>query len=319
VADLRVDVAGVAFRNPVLLASGIWGESGQSLSHAWEAGAGGVVTKSIGSVPRPGYPNPTVEQYERWGFLNAMGLPNPGIEEYPREIEIARASGATIVGSVFGHTAAEFADLARRMEEAGVVAVELNLSCPHAEGLGSEIGADPHEVARVTEAVRSAVDLPVYVKITPNAADPVALARAAEAGGASAITAINTVRALAIDLTLGRPTLSHGLGGLSGPAIKPIGLACVWQIFEAVSIPIVGVGGIRTADDALEYLFAGARAVEVGTAVATDGVGVLGAIATGLGRRMEALGIDRVEEAVGRAHADRPKGPRGLPAAARSP
>jgi dihydroorotate dehydrogenase (NAD+) catalytic subunit len=303
VADLRVRLAGVELRNPVLLASGIWGESGDSLRGAWEAGAGGVITKSIGREPRPGYPNPTVEALERWGFLNAMGLPNPGIEEYPREIEIARSAGATVIGSVFGHEAPEFAELSRAMERAGAVAVELNLSCPHAEGLGSEIGQDPDQVLEITRAVRAAVRVPVIAKITPNAADPAALAEAAERAGADAVSAINTLRALSLNVELRRPTLSHGLGGLSGPAIKPVGLACVWQIARRVRIPVLGVGGIASGRDALEYLMAGARAVEVGTAVAFEGIRVFGRIVSELNELLDSLGIARAEDAVGAARA----------------
>jgi dihydroorotate dehydrogenase (NAD+) catalytic subunit len=309
VADLSVDLAGVRLRNPFLLASGIWGESGESLAGAWKAGAGGVITKSIGRLPRPGYPNPTVESLERWGFLNAMGLPNPGIEEYPREIEAAQKAGATVIGSVFGADAQEFVDVAGRMERTGVVALELNLSCPHAEGLGSEIGQDPAEVEAITRAVCARVRVPVIVKITPNTADPVGLARAAERGGAAAVSAINTVRALAIDVRLRRPTLSHGLGGLSGPAIKPIGLACVWQIREELTIPIVGVGGVMNAEDALEYLMAGACAVEVGTAVAFEGIGVFGRLVEGLGRILAELGVESVTAAQGVAHASAAKPP----------
>lgn len=308
-ADLRVELAGLQLRNPFLLASGIWGESGESLKGAWEAGAGGVITKSIGREPRAGYPNPTVETYDRWGFLNAMGLPNPGIDEYPQEIATARASGALVLGSVFGHDAVEFAELAERIERAGVAAIELNLSCPHAEGLGSEVGSDPRRVEEITRAVVGRVSVPVIAKLTPNTHDIGALAVAAERGGASAISAINTVRGLAIDTTLRRPTLSHGLGGLSGPAIKPVGLACVWQCYERVRIPILGVGGIATAEDALEYVMAGARAVEVGTAVAFDRIGVFGRLVRDLEARLDALGIPRLSEAVGLAHGAGPGGP----------
>ena len=301
-ADLSVECAGLSLRNPFLLASGIWGESGDSLAGAWAAGAGGVVTKSIGSVPRPGYPNPTIETYERWGLLNAMGLPNPGIDEYPREVEVARAAGATIVGSVFAGDAPEFARLAARMAATGVAAIELNLSCPHAEGFGTEVGSDPEEVERVVRAVVETVRIPVIAKITPNTSDPAALATAAEHGGAAAVSAINTLRALAIDVHLRRPVLSHGLGGLSGSAIKPVGLACVWQIYEAVSIPVIGVGGIMNGQDALEYVMAGARALEVGTAVAFEGVGVFGKLSRELSALLDELGYARLDDAVGAAH-----------------
>jgi len=302
VADLAVRWAGVNLRNPFLLASGIWGESGDSLAGAWNAGAGGVITKSIGSEPRPGYPNPTIETYDRWGLLNAMGLPNPGIEEYPKEIEIARKAGATVIGSVFAGTAEEFAHLSGRMAETGVVAIELNLSCPHAEGFGTEVGGTPADVERIVRAVRRSVKVPIIAKITPNTNDTAALAQAAERGGAAAVSAINTLRALAIDVRLRRPVLSHGIGGLSGPAIKPVGLACVWQIFNKVSIPVVGVGGIANAEDALEYVMAGARALEVGTQITFDGVGVFGRLARELSALLDELGFARLEDAVGIAH-----------------
>ena len=301
-ADLAVRCAGVNLRNPFLLASGIWGESGESLAGAWRAGAGGVITKSIGSAVRPGYPNPTVETYERWGLLNAMGLPNPGIDEYPREIEVARSAGATVIGSVFGGDAEEFAHLAVRMAATGVVALELNLSCPHAEGFGTEVGGTPADVERIVRAVTKEVSIPVIAKITPNTNDAAGLARAAERGGAAAVSAINTLRAIAIDVHLRRPVLSHGIGGLSGPAIKPVGLACVWQIFEKVQIPVIGVGGIATATDALEYVMAGARALEVGTQVTFDGIGVFGRLAHDLSGLLDELGFSRLEDAVGVAH-----------------
>jgi dihydroorotate dehydrogenase (NAD+) catalytic subunit len=302
VADLSVRCAGVTLRNPFLLASGIWGESGESLAGAGRAGAGGVITKSIGSAPRPGYPNPTVETYEHWGLLNAMGLPNPGIDEYPREIEVARSAGATVIGSVFAGDAEEFARLAVRMAATGVVALELNLSCPHAEGFGTEVGGTPADVERIVRAVVKAVSVPVIAKITPNTNDAAGLALAAQRGGAAAVSAINTLRALAIDVQLRRPVLSHGVGGLSGPAIKPVGLACVWQIYNRVSIPVVGVGGIATAQDALEYVMAGARALEVGTQVTFEGIGVFGRLARELSSLLDQLGFSRLEDAVGVAH-----------------
>jgi dihydroorotate dehydrogenase (NAD+) catalytic subunit len=311
VAQLGVSVAGIALRNPLLLASGVWGETGESLVGAYEAGAAAVVTKSIGRAPRPGYPNPTVEAYGRWGFLNAMGLPNPGIEEYPQEIATARRAGVPVIGSVFGHDADEFAELAERIARSDVCAIELNLSCPHAEGFGTEVGGTPEAVEQITRAVAARVKIPVIAKLTPNTSDIAALARAAEAGGAAAVSAINTVRGLAISPELQRPVLSHGLGGLSGPAIKPVGLACVWQIYRAVKLPILGIGGIMTADDVLEYVLAGARAVQVGTAVAFDGIRVFTQIAADLDARLAAMGVDRLEALVGAAHRTAARGNAG--------
>jgi len=198
------------------------------------------------------------------------------------------------------------------MGRTGVCALELNLSCPHAEGFGTEVGSAPADVEKIVRAVVERVELPVIAKITPNTSDPAGLARAAERGGAAAVSAINTLRGLAIDVELGRPTLAHGLGGLSGPAIKPVGLACVWQIFEAVQIPIIGVGGIARAEDVLEYVMAGARAVEVGTAVAFEGISIFRRLVSDLDRLLTRLGIARLEEAVGKAH-----GAQGRPAGAR--
>jgi dihydroorotate dehydrogenase (NAD+) catalytic subunit len=249
-----------------------------------------------------GYPNPTIETFGEWGFLNAMGLPNPGIDAYPEEVDAARKAGATVIGSVFAPDAQEFATLAGRMADLGVVAIELNLSCPHAEGLGSEVGQDPADVEEITRAVVRAVKVPVIAKLTPNTADPAGLAEAAERGGAAGVSAINTLRAMTVDVRLRRPTLAHGLGGLSGSAIKPVGVACVWQMYERVKIPIVGVGGIMTAEDALEYVMAGARAVEVGTAVAFRGIRVFGELVQGLESLLGELGIDRLESVVGAAH-----------------
>lgn len=307
VADLRAHLAGIELANPFLLASGVWGESGASLRGAYDAGAAAVITKSIGLHPRPGYPNPTIETYDRWGFLNAMGLPNPGIDEYPAEIAIARSAGVPVIGSVFAGTAEQFAEVARRMAATGILALELNLSCPHAEGLGSEIGCDPEAVEAITRAVVREVAVPVIAKLTPNTHDIAALARAAERGGAKAVSAVNTLRALSIDVRLRRPTLSHGLGGLSGSALKPVGLASVWQIYRAVQIPVIGVGGIMTAEDALEYIMAGARAVQVGTAVAFDGIRVFRSLVRGLDQLLDELGIGRLEDAVGAAHPPNPK------------
>jgi dihydroorotate dehydrogenase (NAD+) catalytic subunit len=306
VAEVGVRLAGLELRNPFLLASGIWGESGVSLGGAWSAGAGAVVTKSIGSVPRPGYPNPTIETYERWGMLNAMGLPNPGIAEYPKEIAAARDAGALVIGSVFGGDAEEFATLAEKIVAAGVAAVELNLSCPHAEGYGTEVGGTPEDVEAIVKAVVRAVRVPVIAKITPNTNDPAALAVAAERGGAKAVSAINTLRALAIDVQLRRPVLAHGLGGLSGSAIKPVGLACVWQIAERVSVPVIGIGGVSSAKDALEYLMAGATAVEIGTAVAFDGIELFRRLPKELSSLLDSLGIPSAAAAIGAAR--RPQG-----------
>jgi dihydroorotate dehydrogenase (NAD+) catalytic subunit len=301
-AKISVEVAGVSFQNPVFLASGIWGESGLSLARAFKKGAGAVITKSIGPVPREGYPNPTVVELGEWGLINAMGLPNPGIKNYRAEIETAKKAGAVVVGSLFGANPEEFATIALAMERAGAISLELNLSCPHAKGLGSEIGQDPTALSEVILAVRKSVRIPIWAKLTPNTHDPAALAEAAVKAGADAITAINTVRAMAISSKALRPVLAHGLGGLSGPAVKPIGLACVWQIYERVKVPVIGVGGITTGEDAFEYILAGASAVEVGTALSKKGASLFHEVCDGLEAQLEEHGFSSLKEAVGAAH-----------------
>jgi dihydroorotate dehydrogenase (NAD+) catalytic subunit len=265
-ADLTVDIAGLRLDNPFILASGVWGETGATLARALRAGAGAVVTKSIGTEPRRGYANPTIVEVPG-GFINAMGLPNPGIDAYKEELEIALRPGKPVIGSIFGADAREFSALARKMEGFGVPALELNLSCPHASGYGAQLGQDPKMTKKITAAVKTAVEIPVFVKLTPNVASIAVVGKAAEAGGADAVVAINTLKGMAIDLELGRPVLSHGTGGYSGPGIKPVGVACVFELFEAVNIPIIGLGGISNGEDAAEYLLAGAAALQVGSLV----------------------------------------------------
>jgi dihydroorotate dehydrogenase (NAD+) catalytic subunit len=296
--DLATDLCGLRLDPPILLASGVLGETGPSLLTALQGGAGGVVTKSIGPVPRDGHPNPTVVDLDG-AFLNAMGLPNPGAEAYREELAWLREQDPRpVIVSVFGATPEEYATVATTLEP-WADAFELNLSCPHAKGLGAEIGSDPGRLEEVVKAVVGATGKPVLAKLTPNTSDVPALARAAEGGGASGLVAINTLRAMVVDLELGRPALANVLGGLSGPAIRPVGVRCVHEACQAVSIPVVGVGGIASAEDALEYFMAGATAVEVGTAVSGSGPGVFAEIASGLERWLEEHGFTALDQVRG--------------------
>lgn len=280
--DISVMLCGVVMENPVMLASGVLGETGPSLLGALEAGAGAVVTKSIGPDPRDGHPNPTVVELDG-SMVNAMGLPNPGVEAFLEELEwLAERASGPVIASVFGGTPEEYAAVASRLSP-HVSAIELNLSCPHARGLGAEIGGDPSMVERVVDAVVSAVDLPVLAKLTPNTGDIVGLARAAERGGASGLVAVNTLKAMVVDVEMGVPALANVHGGLSGEALRPVGVRCVHEIATATDLPVVGVGGISDHRHALEYIMAGATAVQVGTAVRHDGPRVLGRIARDIG------------------------------------
>lgn len=280
--SLSVDVGGLTLHNPVMLAAGILGTTGASLRRAAQAGAGGVVTKSIGSNPRPGHPGPNIVTVD-CGLLNAMGLPNPGYKEFQEEIDLARIDGVPVVASIFGSSAAEFAKIARGLK---ADAFELNLSCPHAEKYGSELGRYPDLVESVTGAVKANADVPVWVKLTPNTADIVELGRAAQAGGADAVVAINTLKAMAIDIESGFPILGNRFGGLSGEAVKPVAVRCVYELSSNLDIPVIGVGGVSSWEDAAEMIMAGARAVQVGTAL-HKGYDVFKEITSGLSSYLE--------------------------------
>jgi len=248
-------------------------EDAGSMQRIFNCGAGAIVTKSIGLKPRIGYPNPTIIELEH-GILNAMGLPNPGIEEFKDEILKLKKLKIPIIGSIFGSNSKEFVDLAKKMQNYGADALELNMSCPHAKGYGLEIGSDPKLVKDITSKVKETTDIPVFVKISPNLINIAEIAQSAEMGKADGIVAINTVKAMKIDLELRMPVLSNKIGGYSGKAIKPIGIRCVYEISKNVNIPVIGVGGITTGEDAIEYFMAGASALQIGSAIYYRGVEV---------------------------------------------
>jgi len=296
-----VRLAGLKLRNPTVLASGFLGETGPSLVRVWKAGAGAVVSKSISREPRLGYANPTIHEADG-SLLNAVGLPNPGVKAYAAEARHALKAGVTLIASVFGSTPDDYARVAAALENAGAHAVEMNLSCPHVEGTGSEIAQSEEAVRTFVAAVKAKTHVPVFAKLSPNVAEIAPFAVAAEEGGADGITAINTVKAMAISPEVRRPVLAHGTGGLSGPAVKPVGVRCVYEIYDAVDIPILGVGGVATGLDAVEYLMAGASAVQVGTAILTRGVEVFRKVTEEIAAFLEAEGYRNVREVVGAAH-----------------
>jgi len=298
---LAVEIAGLKLANPTMLAAGILGMSGLSLKSVIDAGAGAVVTKSLGLKPREGYPNPTVVQVD-CGLLNAMGLPNPSIRYFAEEISEAKETGVPIIVSLYGFSSEEFVNVAKDAVEAGADALELNVSCPHVEKTGAEIGQSPELVAEVVKSVKNNVDKPVFVKLTPNIASIAEVAKAAAEAGADAITAINTVRAMAINVETGRPILSNKIGGLSGPAIKPIAVRCVYEIYREVKVPVIGCGGITTWRDAVEFMLAGASTVQIGTAVAFKGLNVFRSVTRGIDNYLKEKGFRSVKEIVGLAH-----------------
>ncbi len=259
-------LTGLNLKNPLMLAAGIMGTTGDSLKRIAQAGAGAVVTKSIGTEPRSGHNNPSMVEVD-CGYLNAMGLPNPSYKNFQDEIDRAREGGVPVIASIFGGCSLDFSEIAKSLD---ADAFELNVSCPHAHGYGAEIGTDPDLVEDITHAVKTAVNVPVWVKLTPNVTNIKSIGLAAQRGGADAVVAINTVRGMAIDIESGYPILGNKFGGLSGRAIKPVAVKCVYDLYEVLDIPVIGVGGISDWKDAVEVIMAGAKAVQIGSAVGNN-------------------------------------------------
>lgn len=276
-------------------------EDAGSMQRVFNSGAGAIVTKSIGSKPREGYCNPTVIELDH-GILNAMGLPNPGINNFEEEIRKLKRSKTPVIGSIFGSNTKEFVELAKKMQDYGANALELNMSCPHAKGYGLEIGSDPRLVKEITSEVKKSTKIPVFVKISPNLINIIEIAKSAEKANADAIVAINTVKAMKIDLELRIPVLSNKTGGYSGKAIKPIGVRCVYDIYENVKIPVIGVGGITTGEDALEYILAGASAVQIGSGIYYRGIDVFNKVCSEIVKWMKEHNCNQLSDLIGAAH-----------------
>ena len=298
---LSISLAGLELANPTILASGILGYSAESLNRVAKGGAGAVVTKSVSVDPRVGYSNPTVVQAEA-GLINAMGLPNPGIDVYSEEIKFSKTIlRVPVIVSVFGYSAEEYALVAKKAVDAGADAVELNVSCPHVKQTGAEIGQSPKLLADVVQKVKAAINKPLIVKLSPNVADITMQAAVAIEAGADALTVINTLKAMAIDTETMLPVLSNVKGGLSGPAVKPVALRCVYDVAEAFDVPIIGCGGISDWRDAVEFFLAGASAIQIGTAVAID-TEVFRTINKGVETYLRRKHFGSVKDIVGLAH-----------------
>jgi dihydroorotate dehydrogenase (NAD+) catalytic subunit len=266
-AKLEVKVAGVRMINPLVLAAGVRSNYSDLLIRAAKEGAGAVTSKSCSLEPRTGHPNPTGLMHGQI-MLNAIGLSNPGAEEEAEQLKKAvKEAGVPVIASVFGKSVDEFAQVAKVIEKSRPAMIELNISCPNVHREGKMFSADPQATEEIARAVKKAVKLPVSVKLSPNVTDIAEIAVAAKKGGADAITAINAVSGMWIDARARKPYLANKVGGLTGPAIKPVALRCVYQIRQAVDLPVIGGGGITTGIDAAEMLMAGATAVSVGSAV----------------------------------------------------
>ncbi|UCH05923.1 MAG: dihydroorotate dehydrogenase [Candidatus Thorarchaeota archaeon] len=282
------------------LASGILGVTGSILRRVADSGADAVVTKSIGPEPRKGHSGPILS-VSHGGLLNAVGLTNPGIDAFHDEVANLKDVGVPVVLSVFGNTVEEITEVAFKGEKMHPTAIELNLSCPHAE-IG-QISHDPKLTFEYVKAVKDAVECPVFAKVTPNASDVVSVGAAAERAGADAVVAINTVRGMKIDIFQRRPVLGNRVGGFSGPPIFPIAVRCVYDLYEKLAIPVIGVGGVSTWQDAVEMHLAGASAIQIGTAL-ISGIDVFQRIKEGVQKYLRDEGFTDISEIVGAAGRD---------------
>ena len=268
--DLSTDLAGIRLANPVLLASGTCGYGVELAPFLDLAQLGGIVAKSLTLEPRTGNRPVRIAETPA-GMLNAISLENVGVEAFVREKLPALPASLPVIASVFETEIGRYAEVCKRLDAAPRVAgLELNASCPHVKAGGIEFGQDPRALAELVRACRRASARPLLVKLSPNVTSIAEMARVCEAEGADGVSLINTLQALMVDVERRRPILSNGLGGLSGPAILPVALRMVWQVARAVRIPVCGMGGIASADDAIAFLLCGARAVQVGTATYTN-------------------------------------------------
>ena len=286
------------FSNPILVASGTFGYAKEMETVVDLSRLGGIVPKTVTLAPRPGNKPPrTVETAS--GLLNSIGLDNDGIDEFLRtKLPYLQTLGVPIILSIAAKNVEECPIFGEKLGDVdGLTAVELNVSCPNVSG-GVDFATDPILCERIVAELRKSVRLPIIVKLTPNVADIASIARAAESGGADSIAAINTCLGLSVDWRSRKPRLGNGFGGLSGPAIKPIALRCIRQIYEAVKIPIIGIGGIETIDDAMEFFVTGASAIQVGTANFYNPTATM-KILDALPSALRELGASRVDEIVG--------------------
>lgn len=296
--DLSTEIGALRLERPTMLASGILGISLEVFSRIYQSGAGAVVTKSLSKEPWEGYPNPTIVGI-KGGYLNAVGLSNPGAPYFAKMI--SQNKTVPIIVSLVGSIEEDFEFMVRQFENVQVAAYELNLSCPHVEKVGLEVGDDPNLVTKIVRKVKSMTSVPVISKVGLGTTNYLDTVKAAMDGGTDAITAINTIRAMGIDVETQRPLLSHKIGGLSGPAIKPVAVRCVYEISSKYNIPVIGCGGVSTWEDAVEFILAGASAVQIGSAVGDKWIDVFSQVNDGIANYMKRKGFSKIQEMVGLA------------------
>lgn len=307
VNSLPTELCGIRMRNPTVLSSGLLGFNAESFIRAAHNGAGAVTLKSISPRERPGAKNPKVIEWKH-GVANCFGLTSPGVDNMDEEWEGLKKCRVPVIASIVnfppGDAKEQFVEVAQKVAERKPAIIEVNLSCPHSAGSGMAVGTEPDRVFDVVSAVKDAVGkAKVMPKLTPNTHKFVEIGKACEEAGADAVSAINTLGpGMFINTDVMKPVLSVGAGGLSGPAVRPVGVRCVYQLYEAVEIPIQGIGGISTAEDALEYLLAGASAVGIGSGMYYSGIDIFGKVADGIGEWMQEKGFSKIEDFRGKAH-----------------
>lgn len=297
--NTRVNICGVELKNPVIAASGTFG-FGREYNEFYDVGMlGGISSKGLTLLPREGNDGVRIAETPS-GILNCVGLQNPGVEAFiERELPFMRESGAVVIANAAGSSLQDYEKICERLSETDVDMIELNISCPNVRCGGMSFGVLPSSVEEVTRAARSHCSKPLIVKLTPNVSDIADNARAAENGGADAVSLINTLTGMAVDVYTHRPVLGNVTGGLSGPCVKPVALRMVRQVYKAVSVPVIGLGGITSARDVLEFMLCGAAAVQVGTANLSDPLACAD-IVNGLTAEMEKCRIDDINDIVGK-------------------
>lgn len=298
-ADLRVNIAGVEFKNPVITASGTFG-FGQEYARIYDISRlGGISCKGTTLHERPGNPAPRIAETPS-GILNSVGLQNPGVDAFIRDdLPFLKKQNTVVIANVAGRQVEDYVETVRRLQGTGVDMIELNISCPNVKEGGVSFGTSPKSVENITKQVKAVAEQPLMIKLTPNVTDIAEMAAAAEAGGADAVSLINTLTGMKIDINTRRPILKNNTGGMSGAAVFPVALRMVWQVANRVKIPVVGMGGITKWQDAVEMLLAGASAVQIGTANFTDAYTPLKVIA-GINEYLDERGEKSVSDIVGK-------------------
>jgi dihydroorotate dehydrogenase (NAD+) catalytic subunit len=297
---LSVNFAGICLRNPTILASGFLGISMSLFKRLYKLGVGAIVSKSISSFPIEGYKNPSIVSLNGSSYLNAVGLANPGADAFSEEIR--GNDNLPIIVSLVGSSENEFPSLVKKFDNLNIIGYEINLSCPHVAKMGIEVGDDPELVYRIVKATRIHTAKPVFVKVGVGNTDVLSVASIAKDAGADGITAINTLRAMAIDIDTGIPILANKIGGLSGKSIRPLAIRCVYEITKKVGIPVMACGGIFDWEDAVEAMLAGASAVQLGSVLATGGLSSFYSICSGIEGYLKRKNAKNVTEIVGLAH-----------------